>query len=347
MRNSIHDIEIVLVVGSTVHTSDGRSLVDFTSGIFAASLGMGDIDVGNAICEQSESFMHCYEFGHPIKQEYHDRLCAFTGFEAAQMFSSGTEAVEAAYKIARRYTGKNGIWGLEHAFHGKTLGAQIAAGREVDWRNQTAGEKTGCLIFEPYNALTCQFHKDKTIERIKHLVKTFDLILIADEIQAGFGRTGKLFGYQHYYDLNPDIVCVGKAMCNGFPASAILGPSVLINNPMMDLSSTNGWNPLACAAGLEVINQFETFNLVKRAEEIGRHLQEGLCKLTRPVQGKGMVASIYFESTDDADKAVVDLCAAGLLVVHTKAQTVKIGPPLNITMEDLNKGIAIIRKVIG
>jgi len=347
MKNSIHGIEIDYVYGQDVETMDGRTLIDFTSGIFAANLGMHNMMVYTAISEQLKNCMHSYQFDTPIKRAYLKALCEFTGFESAYMFSSGTEATEAAYKIARKHTGKPGVWGLNPAFHGKTLGAQIAAGRENDWRNQTPGDKTGCLIFEPYVAATAKFHEQKTIDRILSLVKEFNLILIADEIQAGFGRTGKLFGYQHYPEVKPDIVCIGKGMCNGFPASAILGPAELIDNPLMDLSSTNGGNPLACAAGMAVIEYFKRWNILEMSAQMGHYFHAELSKLEQPVQGRGMVASIWFPTVQEADKAVVDLCAAGLLVVHTKGQTIKLGPPLNISKKALDDGIAILRRVLS
>lgn len=348
MENSIHGIEIDFVEGSRVHTTDGRELIDFTSGIFAASLGMANDLVSEAVYLQAERCIHAYQFDTEIKREYLKRLCEFTGFEAAYMFSSGTEATEAAWKIARRHTGRPGIWGLQPAFHGKTFGAQIAATRERDWRGQTPAEKTGCLIFEPYVAISAQFHDQKTIDRIVHLQKEHDLILIADEIQAGFGRTGKMFGYQHYQEIKPDLVCIGKAMCNGFPGSAVLGPSDLVDNPLMDLSSTNGGNPLACAAGSAVLDVFEHDHIIERAAETGIYFHEQLQKnLSHPVQGRGMVASIYFESVQEADQAVIDLCAAGMLVVHTKAQTIKLGPPLNISKFDLMEGITILCEVLN
>jgi acetylornithine/succinyldiaminopimelate/putrescine aminotransferase len=347
MQNSIHGIEIERIDQGAIFTADDLEFIDFTSGIFAASLGMFNEDVAINIERQAWLCMHAYQYDTPVKREYLKALKRFTGFESAYMFSSGTEATEAAWKICRLKTGKPGIWGLEPAFHGKTMGAQIAAKRIEDWRNQTPGEKTSCLIFEPYAAATCKFHPQTIIDRIVHLQKEFGLLLIADEIQAGFWRTGLKFGYMHYPELKPDLVCIGKAMCNGFPASAVLGPSELIDHPGMELSSTNGGNPLACAAGLSIIEQMETVDFLQGLQRNSNIFQDGLKRISRPTFGRGMVAAIHFSSVQEADDMVVKLKEEGLLVVHTKTNTIKLGPPLNIGEGDLRLGLKIIEEVVG
>lgn len=347
MKNSIHGIEIDSAKIGLVKTED-REFIDFTSGIFAANLGMWNPVVSFFVQEQLAKLHHAYQFQTKIRNDYLSSLCEFTGFEAAYMFSSGTEAVEAAWKIARLHTGREGILNLApHAFHGKTLGAQIAAGVEPDYRNQMTAEKTGCLIFEPYVALTAKFHRPELIENILALKNRYNLLLIADEIQAGFYRTGKLFGYQHYPGLKPDLVCIGKGMTNGLPGSAVLGPKALIDNPLMDLSSTNGGHPIVCAAGMAVLSQMIQPAFSAKLKKNIEAFTEGLQGLNRQVNVKGMVAAILFDSVDEADQAVLQLTGAGLLVVHTKGPTMKLGPPLNIEGRILKKGLTILKGVVG
>lgn len=350
MINSIHGIKIGHATYDGFVDDHENLYIDFTSGIFANNIGNFNKQVCEAIKSQLMDFSHCYTYGAGIRDTYLQALCEFTGYEAAYMFSAGTEATEAAWKIARHITGKEGIWGLSNAFHGKTFGAQIMAGRQGDWRSQTPGEKTGALIFEPYEAATAQFRDDKIIQRIIDLKKEFGLLLIADEIQAGFGRTGRLFGYQHYQErfpeLKPDMVTIGKAMTNGFPASAVLGPADLINNPLMELSSTNGGHPLACAAGLATIRYFKDHHVIERAAEMGKYFHKRLSELPCPTQGRGMVASLWFDSVTKADQVVMDCCNAGLLVVHTGKSAIKLGPPLTIEKEHLDEGIEILKGVV-
>lgn len=349
MHNSIHDIYPNYIYSVAKVRMGAVEYIDFTSGIFAASLGMANHAVRRNIEVAILTNQHCYQYGSFFKDEYLKKLCEFTGYESAYMFSSGTEAVEAAWKVARRTTHREGIAGLTGAFHGKTLGAQIAAGREADWRNQTPPEKTAAIIIEPYNALTCQMIQPELVERLERMRQEYGMMLIADEIQAGFYRTGRLFGFQHYpiWRKNPpDLVCIGKAMTNGLPGSAVLGPSYLIDDPQMDLSSTNGGHPLVCAAGSAVIDVMNTEKFMTDLLKNIEAFESSLPKIAKPAQGIGMVGSIYCDSVEEADDLVVALKDAGLLVVHTKAQTIKLGPPLNIPNGVLKEGFEIINTVV-
>jgi acetylornithine/succinyldiaminopimelate/putrescine aminotransferase len=344
MENSIHNITITNTFGSGLVFDDKTRYIDFTSGIFACNLGMDNAQVKEAISYQLGKCMHSYQFNTPIRKKYLAELRFFTGFESGYMFSSGTEAVEAALMIAHKVTGKDGIMGLNQAFHGKTLGSMIAAGRVPDVRNQRGGSQCGCIIIEPYIAHCAKFFDQKLIDRILWLKKEYNLFLICDEVQAGFFRTGKEFGYMHYPELKPDLVVIGKGMANGFPASAVLGPKALLDDPRVSLSSTNSGNPLACAAGLSVIEQMKELEFVRRLKErIGMFWSE-LNTLNVPVHGRGMVAAIDLSFVEDADKMVMRLKDIGLLVVHTGTQYIKLGPPLNISQALLLSGLRKLRK---
>ena len=327
---------------------DGNMYIDWTSGIFSSNLGLGNGDFETALWSQIARCYNTYLFGSRIRDEYLEALTEFTGYESAYMFSSGTEAVEAAYKIARRKTRRQGCCGLTSSFHGKTFGAQIMAGREQDWRGQTAPKETACIILEPYDALTCQLRDEKLIDRLQMMRKEHGIYLIVDEIQAGFYRTGTLFGWQHYpsfIENPPDMVTIGKAMTNGLPGSAVLGPSELIDDPSMELSSTNGGNPVICAAGLEVIRQMTAPGFVDHVVSLSSVFERGLNSLVQPVRCVGMVGSIWLNTKEEADDIVMELAKQGLLVVHTGKNTIKLGPPLNITISCLENAIKILRGV--
>lgn len=344
MHHSIHNITVSEAWNDVIWDTAGKRYIDLSSGIFAANIGHRR--GAKAIADQCERLVHSYMYRTEIQDTYLRELCEFTGFESAYLFSSGTEAVEAAWKVARRMTGKPRILGLPGAFHGKTLGSLIAAGKEQDWRNQAApgAGKTGAFIMEPYRAVDAQFHDARLIEKVKEIVKQEQCYLIADEIQGGFGRTGTLFGYEHY-GLKPDLVCIGKGMGNGFPMSGLLGPSKLIDHPAMELSSTNGGNPLACAAGLAVIRYMKRENIIARSCELGKKFHSWLADFPVPVQGRGMVAALIFDDIDTADKVVVEACKRGVLVVHTMANTVKLGPPLTIAEDRLKEAVEILGEV--
>jgi 4-aminobutyrate aminotransferase-like enzyme len=324
----------------------GKKYIDFTSGgIFTCSVGNANKRVMKAIREVP--FIASYEHGNPYKERYLEMLAEFTGYEAAALFSAGTEATEAAWRIMRRNIGKEGIVGLPDAFHGMTLGALIMASLVNDWRYAEVPEKTCGIIIEPYIALTAQQQSNDLINKVISYRNEFSLMLCLDEVQGGFGRTGKLFGYEHYDGLKPDLVCIGKACGSGFPLSAVLGRKELINEPEMELHSTHGGNPLACAVGIATIEEFIEKDLVNRAGHLGETILEPWIG-TLPVEayGRGMIAGMVFDDRETCKK-VIDLCEKrGLIVVDTKKHVIKIGPPLIIKETVLRRGLKILRESI-
>jgi acetylornithine/succinyldiaminopimelate/putrescine aminotransferase len=343
LRNLLTDLVWTKANNATVWDDRGKSYIDFTCGIFAANIGHDNPYVTEAI-KASASLIHTYTFRNYARENYLDRLCRFTGFEAAALFSAGTEATEAAWKCARQYTGKHGIYGLHHAFHGKTYGALIMASKEGSPHYSQDIKKTGMLIMEPYTAHTAAFHTDKTLNRIRGLVTNGKLLLVLDEIQGGFGRTGKLFGFEHYDNLDPDLVCIGKGMGNGFPVSGLLGPKKILDEPVMDLSSTHGGNPLACSVGLGVINYMEDHNVIAEAERKGEIFHRTLAEFPVVTAGKGLLGALWFDTVGRADNFVRLAAEYGILVVHTGRETVKLAPPLTIPDAQLQTGLDMLKR---
>ncbi len=350
---------------ATIWDNHGREYIDFSSGgAFCAILGINNRPIIERLVNEiiSGPGMNCYRFKTVAREAYIEALCEFTGFEHAVMFSSGTEATEAAWKVMRLYKQREGILGLDGAFHGKTLGAQIMAGKIPDYRYGVAPAAAG-FIMEPYNPVLARFHDPKQIEHYANIVKEFDLMLAIDEIQGGFYRTGKLFGYQHYtildsdsdlaefspLSLNPDLVCIGKGAFNGFPASALLGPKWL-DDPKFELSSTHGGNPMACAVGLAVLQYIEENDVAEQARNKGAVLGDSLSMMLGgelEYNHKGMVAALIFESKAAADRVVMDCKARGLLLIPTGAHTIKIAPALTIPAGQLHDGLMILAEVLN
>ena len=324
----------------------GQKYIDFTSGgIFTCSVGNANKRVMKAI--RDVPFIASYQHGNPYRQKYLKMLAEFTGYEAAALFSTGTDATEAAWRIMRRFTGKEGIVGLPDAFHGMTLGALIMASLLNDWRYAEVPEKTCGIIIEPYIALTAKQHSPDMINRVISYRNEFKLMLCLDEVQGGFGRTGKLFGFQHYEGLKPDLVCIGKACGSGSALSAVLGRKELVNEPAMELHTTHGGNPLACAIGIATIEEFIEKDLINRARHLGETILEPWIEnLPIEAYGKGMIAGLVFQDRETCKK-VVGLCEKrGLLVVDTQKHTIKIGPPLIIKEAVLKKGLKILKESI-
>ena len=343
--NNILDITWDRADNASVFDTTGKDYVDFTCGIFATNIGHANPFVTTAIRRGAE-LIHTYTFKNKIREEYIERLCKFTGFEDAALFSAGTEATEAAWKCARQYTGKWGVYGMDSAFHGKTFGAQIMASKVPSQYYAQELAKTGMLIMEPYTAHTANFHKKDVVDRARGYVNSGKLLFCIDEIQSGFDRTGKLFGYQHYDNVEPDLVCIGKGMGNGFPISGLLGPKKIISEPVMDLSSTHGGNPLACSVGLSVISFMERYDILGEAERKGEIFQRELRNFPVITSGKGMVAAIFLDSTERANRLTRMAAELGLLVVNTGRETVKLAPPLTIPDLQLNIGLDILKRCV-
>jgi acetylornithine/succinyldiaminopimelate/putrescine aminotransferase len=351
-------------------------MIDFTSGgIFAAILG-DDSPVIRKAMRQTKVFCSYA----PHRQDYwRDRYIAmlkrFTGFESVALFSTGSEATEAFWRCCRVYNGKPGIWGglidpdevgtdtpKCDAMHGVTLGAMIMAGR-MSWhelgiypelgegRFGKGHEMTSCMIMEPYHAPSAQFHKPKTIDRILSLQKEFvDIPLCVDEIQGGFGRTGKLWAHEHYDGLKPQFVTIGKGCGGGMPLSALLGPKEIMESDSVKtfghLHSTHSGNPVMCAVGCAVIEEIEKEDLIKESERKGVILHDALQTFPVKTHGKGLLAGLVMQDEAEVVRVTQRCKESGLFVVDTGRKWVKIGPPLNIEDEDLEAGIAILKQVV-
>uniref|UniRef100_A0A6M3IFE7 Putative aminotransferase n=1 Tax=viral metagenome TaxID=1070528 RepID=A0A6M3IFE7_9ZZZZ len=299
-------------------------------------------------------------------------LLEWTGFEDVAMFSTGSEATEAAWRACMVYSGKPGVWGGMpdpdnigqeqagyDAMHGNTLGAMIMAGR-LSWGSHifaslVAGAfaaehgSTGMMIMEPYHGPSAQFYPDSLMTKLRANVKEFtEIPLCFDEVQAGFGRTGRKFGYQWYDGMTPTLITTGKAMGGGYPLSALFGPKDFIQQPDAVLHSTHSGHPVMCSVGIAVLEQIQKHDLVEQSFRKGMLLADLLkdCGV-RHHAGKGLIAGLEFKDDKQAAK-VVKLCRErGLLVVDTGRKWVKLGPPLIIDDDLLGEGVEIIKRAIG
>ena len=318
-RSLHHELDVVwdFAGGCTLMDAEGKDYIDFTSGIFVANIGHAHPKVLDAIEHQlNKRLLHSYVFPTEIRAKLVRKLCEMTGFEKVYLCSTGSEAVEAALRCMWSFTGKP-VYKMEGAFHGNTLGAKSlrTMGCLMEGRN---------AIIEGYRGYDAYFWDVETIKGIRRRAR----VLCFDEIQSGFGRTGKLFAYEHY-DVKPDLIVIGKGLGGGMPISAVLGSAELLDAPD-DLTSTHTGNPVCCAAALASIKVMEDEKLVERARlfEARIYSQDifGWCQYT--VTGKGMVWAIDLKDIDLANK-VVDKCAErGLLLIKTHRGTIKIGPPL-------------------
>jgi 4-aminobutyrate aminotransferase-like enzyme len=292
-----------------------------------------------------------------------------------------------------------GIIALENNWHGRTMGAQMMSGNinQKKWigyedkdihhlpfpypwaLDNESGEsfflknidiliesgidpkKDLCgMILETFQGWGAIFSPRDYVKAAEKFCKANDIILTFDEMQAGFARTGKAFGYQHY-DIIPDLICCGKGMGNGYPLSGVIGRRDIMDLPEVgNMSSTHSGNPMACAVGLAVIEEIESRNLIEETNRKGKILKDKLNHLKEisggkisHILGKGLISAILFQdsSTGKPDGLTASVVAEkcyerGLLVVHTGRESIKLGPPLTISDEALIEGLEVLEECI-
>jgi len=341
-------------VNATVYSGD-RTYIDFTSGIFVASVGHAHPAVIAALRAQLDhQLLHTYTFPSASRMRLARKLCQVTGFERAFLLSTGAEAVEAALRIARRATGRSDLVAWDDSMHGKTLGAQqLTHGgphvvrypfpRTMERFEGPSGAFAAAVV-ETYQGWSARFLPTAYMRDVADWCRRTRALLIMDEVQAGFGRTGALFGYEHY-GIQPDLVCVGKGLGGGLPISAVLGPASLLDNDP-SLTSTHSGNPLCCAAALATLEALESEHLVERAERLGHYIDARLRCQPYPYAGIGMAWAVNLGNPEAADWVVETAAEWGVLLLRTKRGTVKLGPPLTIPERDLAKGLEIITRAL-
>lgn len=358
---------------------DGNMYYDFLAGIAVSALGHSHPKLVNAIQEQAGKFIHCSSLYYieqqaRLAQVLVENSCADRVFFA----NSGAEANEGAIKLARIYFKKKGfenkfdIITLEKSFHGRTLATIAATGQEkykkpfspltprfisvpindLEALSKTINENTCAIMIEPIQGesgvnLT-------TIEYIKGVRKLCDekgILLIFDEVQCGLGRTGKLFAYQHY-GVEPDIFTLAKALGGGFPIGALLAKDFVAQAfSKGDHGSTFGGNPLACAAGLAVMDALLNEGLVENSEKMGNYFMEKLNNLAekydiiKEVRGKGLMIAIEF--TIDIANEVKNKCFEKKYLVGSAGDNIlRILPPLIVNEKDIDGMINVLDEIL-
>lgn len=220
-------------------------------------------------------------------------------------------------------------------------------------------QKISMIILETFQGWGALFYPKSYVKQVASFCKKNNILLCFDEMQAGFGRTGKKFGFEHY-DVKPDMICCGKGMGSGFPLSGLIGSRKIFDNKnVLGMSSTHSANPVSCAAGLATIKILKKNNLIKNSEQLGQILKNKLTLIKKDFPnlisgnyGEGLIAALIFKKQkkfsgrDLADKVSLNCLKNGLLVCNTGRESIKIGPPLSINRKSILKGLEIIEKAI-
>ncbi len=361
--------------GALVWDLKGKEYVDCTSSYGVALLGHSHPKVVDAICEQAKKLISCHGSLYNNKRtEFLQKLIGITptGLNKAFLSNSGSESVECAIKLARKFTGKPEIIAVMGAYHGKTMGA-LSATWNKKYRNpfqplvpefkhvppdnlkklaEAITDKTAAVLLEPIRGEGgVRVLPDEFLPGIRELCSENNVLLILDEVQTSFGRTGKLFACEHW-GITPDVMCLAKPFAGGLP----IGITVAKENIMSSLnlgehSSTFSGSPLVCAAACAAIDVIVKDKLVYRAAELGKYFKLKLEKLqakyriVEEVRGLGLMLGL--ELRCDVHNIILKTTDKGLLILDAGRNILRFLPPLVIEKEQIDKAIAVLDEVIG
>ncbi len=342
--------------------ADGREYIDCVGGQGSANLGHGNVAVAEALATQARTLASCTElFYNDRRGELYDALAAILPAELDRLFlcNSGTEAVEGALKFARAATKRQGVVAAMRGFHGKTMGA-LSATWGPEYRDMfgplVAGfahipfntpEALGAAITTETAAFIVELVQGEGgvrpatrefIAEAARLCRERGALLVIDEVQTGFGRTGTLFAIEQY-ELVPDILCLAKSVAGGVPMGVIAFSRAVGELPKRSHSSTFGGNPLACAAAIAAIGEMTRLDLAKNARERGEQLLGGLRAIRSPkireVRGLGLLCGV--ELKENAGATLKGLQDRGVLALGAGPTVVRYLPPLVIAAAQIDR----------
>lgn len=378
-QTSLHPlgIEISHAKGSYIYDVHGNAHLDFVAGVSACCLGHCHPKVVNAIQQQTSKYMHVMVYGEYAQSpatEYVKLLQQNLPkkLEVTYLVNSGTEAMEGAIKLARRFTGRSQIISAQKAYHGNTMGSlslmdyeerkapfrpllpdvyhiRFNASEDID----LITEKTACVVLETIQGgAGFILPDDGYLEKISKRCKEVGALLVLDEIQPGFGRTGKLFAFEHF-NCVPDILVIGKGMASGMPVGAFTSSREIMNtlseNPKMGHITTFGGNPViaaACQATLEVLLDSSVIEETLNKEKLLRKLL--VHSKIKDIRGRGLMLALIMETPEFANQLILEAKKDNLILFWLLYETraVRISPPLTISMEELEKGCKIILDIL-
>ena len=371
------DITLVKGKGSTLWTSDDRRFLDFCAGIAVNGLGYGDRAVVKAIRDQAGKLMHISNLYHSEPTSRLAQRLVEMSFPSKVFFTnSGSEAVEAAIKFARRVgndTGRTELFAFERSFHGRTMGALSLTWtpkyREpfapllpdtgfLPWGDLAAvaervGPKTAAVLIEPVQGEGgLRPASNEFLQGLRKICTERGVLLIVDEIQCGFGRTGKMFAYEHA-GIAPDILTVAKPLGGGLPMGAtLLAEAHVAKLHVGDHGSTFGGNPVCAAASNAILDRLTTPGFVESVAKKGEQLRKGLKKIQRKhknqivdVRGLGLMQGVEFKG--DASAVVKGLKEKGILTIKAGEKVLRLLPPLVIKPAEIREFLAALDAVVG
>ena len=360
--------------GAVAKDVDGKEYVDFTSGIGVNCLGYCDDGWVKAVSEQVATLQHISNLYYsPLQTELSKKLCALTGFDKVFLCNSGAEANECAIKIARKYSfdkygkGRQKIVTLVNSFHGRTVTTLAATGQDVfhnfffpftegfeyaeanniDSVKKCIDNEVCAVFIELIQGEGGVMPLDKEfVNEIEKICKEKDILLMIDEVQTGISRTGAFYCYQNY-GIQPDVITSAKGLAGGLPMGACLCVEKLADVLGAGTHGTTfGGNPIACAGAKEVLSRVATEDFLKEVNAKGEYIREKLKTMANVSEVRGMGMMIGIVTEKDNAKEIAKKCVENGLLILTAKNLLRLLPPLNITYEEIDRGLNILKKVM-
>lgn len=371
-------LEIEKAEGIYLYDVSGKRYLDLISGISVSNIGHRHPKVIAAIKDQLDKYMHLMVYGEYIQSpqvQLAKKLSEHlpSNLSSVYFVNSGSEAIEGAMKLAKRFTGRTEIVSFKNAYHGSTQGSLSIMGNEefknafrpllpdtkqIEFNNaddlKQITSKTACVVVETIQGEAGAIvPQNNFLKQLRERCTEVGALLVADEIQCGFGRTGKLFAFEHY-NIVPDILCLAKGMGGGMPIGAFISSKEIMNslstNPILGHITTFGGHPVCCAASLTTLNVLLEEKLIETVEAKEKFFRKLLKHpKIKSVNGKGLLLAVEFDNYEQ-NKKIIDACIEKGVIVDWflfNAQSMRIAPPLTITEEEIKFACEVIIKSIN
>lgn len=365
--------------GVYLFDNEGKKYLDFAAGIAVFAFGYNNKEYNDALKEQIDKIIHTSNLYYNVPAaDAAEKFNKASGMDRVFFTNSGTEAIEGAIKLARKYaynktkTNDSEIISMNHSFHGRSTGALAITGQpkyqeafrpllmngvvfadfnDLDSVKEKISEKTCAIIVEPIQGEGGLYPaKKEFLQGLRALCDENDIVLIFDEIQCGMGRTGSMFAYQDY-GVKPDIMTSAKALGCGVPVGAFAATERVANAfELGDHGTTYGFNPLVTAAVSKVFDMFESYQLIDHVKEVSAYLEEKLDELVKDYdfvierRGKGLMQGL--ELSIPAKDIIGKAMENGLIIISAGSNILRFVPPLVITKDDVDTMITILKKCL-
>ena len=371
-------INIFYALGSYIYSCDNKKYLDFVAGVSACSLGHQNKRVNDAIKNQLDKYSHVMVYGEYAQNpavEYCKLLASFLPPELNKVYlvNSGTEACEGALKLVRRVTGRSQLISCHNAYHGNTMGSMSVMGFEerkqvfrplipdvdfITFNNeadlQKITTKTAGIILESIQGGAGFIQPENDfLSKVKKRCEEVGALLIIDEIQPGFGRTGKLFGFENY-NVVPDVMIIGKGMAGGMPVGAFVAKEeymdLLSDNPKLGHITTFGGHPVIAAACLATLQEITETNLIAQTLEKEKLFRELLVHpLIQEIRGIGLMLAAMTASPEITNQVIFKCQDKGLILFWLlfEGNAIRITPPLTISEDEIREGCSIILEAMN